>query len=558
MPELALAGGTVADVYTGTWIEANVEIDGRADHLRRAARRPSARGDRRQRQGRRARLHRAAHAPVVPVLAGLAARGRGARRHDDARLRQPVLLPRPRRRRAARDRRRRCAAAPAHVHWVARLAPQSAYTDEAERFATDVVAPLLSWPEVVRRGEITNWMAVARGEPRLAAGIAAAKAARRRVEGHNAGASYDRLNELSAAGISSDHEAITGEEALARLRLGHVDDAAPVLAAARTSRRCCASSPPVVDASRRLMLTTDGAVPSFYAERGVIGGALRIATEAGVDPMRALQMATIDPATFLGMDEEIGGIAPGRRATLNVLPEIGEWRPETVLVDGRVVARDGRLIRPRRSRLAGRAATRSPRPSRAEPVRAADRDRAGRALRERGDQPALGPRGRAGTPAGRARRPRRLLDHQGRGRELPRRRRRLRHHRDDLAGPARARHATRPRWPARRPRVAEMGGGFAFDGGWSAPLEIDGLIAAGGFDRCVAIERELIEADGRRRLSVPRSALQPPVRVRRLPARDPADPARGARGEVANGARARPAAALRVGTIAAPASVGGA
>ena len=40
-------------------------------------------------------------------------------------------------------------------------------------------------------------------------------------------------------------------------------------------------------------------------------------------------------------------------------------------------------------------------------------------------------------------------------------------------------------------RVAELGGGFAFDGGWSAPLEIDGLIAAGGFDRALAIEREL-------------------------------------------------------------------
>ena len=43
-------------------------------------------------------------------------------------------------------------------------------------------------------------------------------------------------------------------------------------------------------------------------------------------------------------------------------------------------------------------------------------------------------------------------------------------------------------------KVAEMGGGFAFDGGWSAPLEIDGLIAAGGFDRALRIERELTEA----------------------------------------------------------------
>jgi adenine deaminase len=43
-------------------------------------------------------------------------------------------------------------------------------------------------------------------------------------------------------------------------------------------------------------------------------------------------------------------------------------------------------------------------------------------------------------------------------------------------------------------RVVEMGGGFAFDGGWSAPLEIDGLIASGGYERALRIERELTEA----------------------------------------------------------------
>ena len=222
------------------------------------------------------------------------------------------------------------AAAPAHVYWVARLAPQTAYAEP--RFPVETIAPMLEWPEVVASGEITNWSAAARGE--FAEGIAAARAARRRVEGHNAGASYQRLAELSAAGISSDHEAITGEEALNRLRLGmwtmlRNSSLRPDL------RPMLTELEPVLDASRRLMLTTDGAAPSFYAEGGMIAGALAIATDVGVDPMRALQMATIDPATYLGLDGELGGIAPGRRATFNVLPRIGEWRPELVFVDGR-------------------------------------------------------------------------------------------------------------------------------------------------------------------------------------------------------------------------------
>ena len=146
----------------------------------------------------------------------------------------------------AHDRRRRCDAAPAHIRWVARIAPQSAYPDEAERFAIDAIAPMLSWPEVVASGEITNWMSVARGEPRVAAGIAAAKAARRRVEGHNAGASYNRLNELSRPASPSDHEAITGDGGAGPAAAGDVDDAAPVLAAAGPPERCCDGLAPVI------------------------------------------------------------------------------------------------------------------------------------------------------------------------------------------------------------------------------------------------------------------------------------------------------------------------
>jgi adenine deaminase len=62
--------------------------------------------------------------------------------------------------------------------------------------------------------------------------------------------------------------------------------------------------------------------------------------------MRALQMATVDPATFLGLDEEVGGLAPGRRASLLLLDDRDAFRPRTVMVDGAVVARDGRLLRP--------------------------------------------------------------------------------------------------------------------------------------------------------------------------------------------------------------------
>src|SRR3954470_5767852 len=184
MARLVLAGGTVADVYTGTWVRANVEIEGeRIAYVGPREPPPDA------------VIHDVTGRIVVPgyiephthpwclyspssLLEVAVPDGTTTLVYDNlffflahgvGGLRRIVD---------------QMNAAPAHVKWVARLAPQSAYEDEAERFATDVVAPLLSWPEVVASGEITSWAAVARGDPRLAAGIAAAKAARRRVEGH--------------------------------------------------------------------------------------------------------------------------------------------------------------------------------------------------------------------------------------------------------------------------------------------------------------------------------------------------------------------------------------
>ena len=489
---LAVTGGTVADVYSGTWVEANVEIEGdRIVYV--GPRDPPPRVTRINARGKvvapgyiEPHTHPWCVYSPSSLLEAAVPDGTTTLVYDNlffflahgvAGLRRIVEA---------------MHAAPAHIRWVARLAPQSAMPDEAQRFATETVAPLLSWPEVVASGEITGWARVARGDDRLAAGIAAAKAARRRVEGHNAGASYDRLAELAAAGISSDHEGISGADALHRLRLGmwtmlRQSSLRPDLAAMLRDLG------DVVSTSRRLMLTTDGATPSFYAEHGVIGGALRVATECGVDPMRALQMATIDPATYLGLDEELGGLAPGRRATLLILPEPGEWRPELVLVNGRVVAHEGRLtVRTPQVPwdeldgypLAPAAAFADP--AIYEPLdgpvmryESAVINRAADPVTELGPgqvRAALVARDGSWVTNGVIEG---LFEADGFATTAT----------TSLELLVLGRHpAAMARAAA---RVAELGGGFAFDRGWSAPLELDGLMAAGGFGRAALVEREL-------------------------------------------------------------------
>ncbi|HEY6886332.1 MAG TPA: hypothetical protein VI300_01095, partial [Solirubrobacter sp.] len=270
---VTLVGGTVADVYTGTWVRANVEIDGGRIVYVGPRDPPDA-------------------AEVIDVRGKVVAPGYIEPHTHPWCLYSPsslleVAVPDGTTTlvydnlffflahgvaglRAIVD---QMNAAPAHIKWVARIAAQTALAEDA--FDPEVVTELLAWPEVVASGEITNWFGVTRGV--FDRGIAAAKQARKRVEGHNAGASYARLNELSLAGISADHEAITAEETRQRLSLGMWTmirnsslrpDLEPIL------RELL----PIVPAARRLMFTTDGAVPSFYAEHGVIGGCLRIAT----------------------------------------------------------------------------------------------------------------------------------------------------------------------------------------------------------------------------------------------------------------------------------------
>src|SRR4051794_27232496 len=482
MTDLALVGGTVADVYTGTWIKANVEIeDGIITYV--GPRDPTADA-----------VHDVTGKVLAPgyiephthpwclyspssLLEAAIPDGTTTLVYDSLFF---FLAHGVDGLHAIVEQMR---AAPAHIYWTARISPQSAYPDEAERFAIETIEPMLSWPEVLASGEITNWSSVGR-DMRVQAGIAAAKRAHKRVEGHNAGASYNRLNALARHGLSSDHEAITAEEALQRLRLGmwtmlRQSSLRPDLEHLLDGLR------DVISTSRRLMFTTDGATPSFYAEQGVIGGALRIASH--LDPMRALQMATIDPATYLQLDEVLGGIAPGRHATINVLPEIGDWRPGGGYRRGREVAREGRLTAPAPDVTYG-TGYRLERPdprlftplTGVQPVAryesAVINRRHDREVRPGDIQAMLVARDGSWITKG-------VVENL-------------------IETPGFATTATTslhvlvlghdPAAMARAAaRLAEQGGGFVFDGGWSAPLEIDGLIASGGFDKSVTIDREL-------------------------------------------------------------------
>ncbi len=233
--------------------------------------------------------------------------------------------------------------APLRFYWMIRTAAQSRVRDEARRFRTADIARALRHPRVVALGEVTRWPEVVRGDAAMLRRLALAHGRLPRVEGHTAGASGEKVAVLAAAGFTSDHEPITAAEVLDRARQGiavmlRESSLRPDLAGLLDALKAAPAL------ASRLMLTADGSMPAFLRAHGFIDHLLRVALGRGVAPVDAYRMATLNPATYYGLDGDLGGVAPGRYADLCLLDDLAEPRPAAVVARGRLVAERGRLL----------------------------------------------------------------------------------------------------------------------------------------------------------------------------------------------------------------------
>jgi adenine deaminase len=90
-------------------------------------------------------------------------------------------------------------------------------------------------------------------------------------------------------------------------------------------------------------MTTDGSPPSFY-EKGVMDQLIQIALESGLDPIDAYAMASYNVAKYYNLDHKLGMIAPGRIAHLNILDDINNPLPSSIIAKGKWIVRDGEEI----------------------------------------------------------------------------------------------------------------------------------------------------------------------------------------------------------------------
>ncbi|XOS91007.1 adenine deaminase C-terminal domain-containing protein [Brevibacillus laterosporus] len=210
-------------------------------------------------------------------------------------------------------------------------------------FQRERIKELLDHPLVIQAGELTDWRGILDEREELLEGMRYALDLGKRIEGHHPGASYQTLALAAARGVGACHESMKAEELLHRLQVG-------MYATLRHSS-IRPDLPKLITEwleldlpwSPRMMLTSDGATAPML-RNGVMDYTIRVAIESGMPIEEAYVMATLNPATYYGMDTEIGGIAPGRLADILLLTEKNNPTPETVIANGLIIVQEGLVV----------------------------------------------------------------------------------------------------------------------------------------------------------------------------------------------------------------------
>ena len=203
------------------------------------------------------------------------------------------------------------------------------------------VEQLLRRPRVLGLAEVMDIPAVLAGEPEVLAKVRATLARGRPVDGHAPGMTGSDLQAYVAAGIRSDHESSTADEARAKAALGmlvqvregssarNLDALLPLLAAGELGDSWC--------------LVTDDIFPNDLRADGHLDGLLRRVVAAGVPAAMAVRQAALVPARHYGLLDR-GAVAPGYWADLVVADDLRDFRAHLVLKNGQVMARDGEFV----------------------------------------------------------------------------------------------------------------------------------------------------------------------------------------------------------------------
>ncbi len=197
---------------------------------------------------------------------------------------------------------------------------------------------LLKWPGNIGLGEMMNYPGVINGFKPVMDEIEAARGYV--ISGHAPGLTGRQLNAYIAAGIYSDHETTGLEEGREKLARGFT-----LMIREGTSEKNLATLLPLVTEKtwHRCMFVVDDRSCSDLLEDGDVDAVVRKAIKLGLDPIRAIQLVTINPSEYFRL-HDLGRIAPGARANLVTLSDLQKLDIDMVFYDGMLAAKGGQYL----------------------------------------------------------------------------------------------------------------------------------------------------------------------------------------------------------------------
>ena len=218
--------------------------------------------------------------------------------------------------------------------------PASSFESPYRVLMADDLLPLLEDERVLGLAEMMNIPGVLHGDEQVLEKIVATYKHGLVVDGHAPGLSGHDLCAYAAAGIMSDHECTTLEEARQRIRLGMW----LMIREGSAAHNLDALLPLVKELHPpRVFFVTDDRDPQDLTTRGHIDSMVCRAIELGLDPVEAVRLASYNTAQYFRLYDR-GAIAPGFVADLVVLDDLRTFQVESVYKDGVLVARHGRLL----------------------------------------------------------------------------------------------------------------------------------------------------------------------------------------------------------------------
>ncbi|MGD8881127.1 MAG: adenine deaminase [Desulfobacterales bacterium] len=208
------------------------------------------------------------------------------------------------------------------------------------RLTAEDLRPFLNNEKIVALGEMMNFPGVIYRDSDVLAKINMARQQKKPVDGHAPGLKGRELYAYIAAGIQSDHECTTLQEAKEKLMAGMV-----IMIRQGTGAKNLQALLPIVNAktARRMMWCSDDRHPHDLIADGHIDSIVREAIQSGLDPILAIQMATLSPAEYFGL-HHLGALAPGRQADLIVFSDLHNPVIEQVYYRGILTAEKGQML----------------------------------------------------------------------------------------------------------------------------------------------------------------------------------------------------------------------